>query len=136
MSVRFRGSNELFAFSIVLLGDTRGRIRAMARVFAVDCLEAVPNRFDLALLAAHRARELHNGALSSLPKNGHSAPVLALKEISVGEVNPCDIKGRLIETLQRVRPDDDGDSPEFERIDENAMLRAIEAMEKEAAQTE
>jgi hypothetical protein len=59
-----------------------------------------------------------------------------LKEISVGEVNPCDIKGRLIETLQRVRPDDDGDSPEFERIDENAMLRAIEAMEKEAPQTE
>lgn len=108
----------------------------MARVFAVDCLEAVPNRFDLALLAAHRARELHNGALSSLPKNGHSAPVLALKEIAAGEVNPCDIKGRLIETLQRVRPDDDGDSPEFERIDENAMLRAIEAMEKEAPQTE
>ncbi|WP_428408385.1 DNA-directed RNA polymerase subunit omega [Hyphococcus sp.] len=108
----------------------------MARVFAVDCLDAVPNRFDLTLLAARRAREVHNGAPSAIPANGHSAPVLALKEIAAGAICPRDIENRLIESLRRVRPADDDDRPEFERIDEGAMLAALNTLGEESVRHE
>lgn len=58
----------------------------MARVTVEDCLEQISNRFDLARVAAKRARQLVRGADSRLPWDDHKATVLALREIAGGYV--------------------------------------------------
>lgn len=58
----------------------------MARVTIQDCLEHIPSRFDLTLVAAKRARQLARGAEARLPWNGHKSTVLALQEIAQGVV--------------------------------------------------
>lgn len=98
----------------------------MARVVADDCLEHVPNRFDLVLLAARRARELLAGDAPAIDVNGHGAPVAALKEIAAGAITRPEIKERLIRSLQRIQADESDDEPEeFSMMDEQAMLDAV-----------
>lgn len=58
----------------------------MARVTIQDCLEHIPNPFELTMVAAKRARQLARGAEARLPWNGHKSTVLALQEIAKGEV--------------------------------------------------
>lgn len=60
----------------------------MARITVEDCLEVVPNRFELILLAARRARQLHNGVEPTLDNAENDKPtVLALREIAAGHVD-------------------------------------------------
>lgn len=56
----------------------------MARVTVEDCLERIPNQFDLTLVAAKRARQLARGAEAHLPWGNHKSTVLALREIADG----------------------------------------------------
>lgn len=58
----------------------------MARITVDDCLHAIPNRFELTLVATQRARLLANGADSQLPPSRDKATVLALREIAAGLV--------------------------------------------------
>jgi DNA-directed RNA polymerase subunit omega len=58
----------------------------MARVTIQDCLEQIPSRFDLTMVAAKRARQLTRGAEAKLPWDGHKSTVLALREIAQGVV--------------------------------------------------
>lgn len=58
----------------------------MARVTVEDCLDNVDNRFDLVLLASKRARQLANGAESTLPWENDKPTVLALREIAAGNI--------------------------------------------------
>jgi DNA-directed RNA polymerase subunit omega len=58
----------------------------MARVTIQDCLEQIPSRFDLTMVAAKRARQLTRGAEARLPWDGHKSTVLALREIAQGMV--------------------------------------------------
>ena len=58
----------------------------MSRVTIQDCLEHIPSRFDLTLVAAKRARQLTRGAEAKIPWDGHKSTVLALKEIAGGLV--------------------------------------------------
>ncbi len=58
----------------------------MARVTVEDCLERIPNQFQLTLVAAKRARMLARGAEASLPWANHKSTVLALREIAEGHV--------------------------------------------------
>lgn len=58
----------------------------MARVTIQDCLEQIPSRFDLTMVAAKRARQLTRGAEAKLPWEGHKSTVLALREIAQGMV--------------------------------------------------
>ena len=60
----------------------------MARITIDDCLEQIPNRFQLTLVAAFRSRQLANGAESLIEKNGSNdkPSVIALREISAGLV--------------------------------------------------
>lgn len=58
----------------------------MANVTIQDCLERIPNPFDLTMVAAKRARQLARGAEARLPWNGHKSTVLALQEITGGHV--------------------------------------------------
>ena len=60
----------------------------MARVSVEDCVDKVPNRFDLVLLAAQRAREISGGAELTLDRDRDKNPVVALREIAETTVRP------------------------------------------------
>lgn len=74
----------------------------MARVTVEDCVEKVPNRFGLVLLAAHRARSISNGAALLLERDNDKNPVVALRELAEDKVDPEGLRENLITTLQRV----------------------------------
>jgi DNA-directed RNA polymerase subunit omega len=73
----------------------------MARVTVEDCIDKVDNRFDLVLLASHRARMISSGAQITLDRDNDKNPVVALREIAEQTVSPEDLKEDLIHTLQK-----------------------------------
>jgi DNA-directed RNA polymerase subunit omega len=73
----------------------------MARVTVEDCIEVVPNRFDLVLLAARRAREIAAGAHLTVDRNKDRNPVVALREIAELTVSLPNLQESLIKGLQR-----------------------------------
>ena len=74
----------------------------MARVTVEDCIEKVPNRFGLVLLAGHRARSIANGAALTLDRDNDKNPVVALRELAEDTVKPDELQENIIVTLQRV----------------------------------
>jgi DNA-directed RNA polymerase subunit omega len=74
----------------------------MARVTVEDCIEKVPNRFSLVLLAAHRARAISAGSQILVDRDNDKNPVVSLREIADDVVNSDDLRENLISTLQRV----------------------------------
>ena len=58
----------------------------MARVTVEDCVDKVPNRFELVMLAAHRAREISAGSPLTVDRDNDKNPVVALREIAEGKV--------------------------------------------------
>ncbi|MFW2831482.1 DNA-directed RNA polymerase subunit omega [Sphingomonas sp. ID0503] len=83
----------------------------MARVTVEDCVDKIPNRFDLVLLAAQRARQISGGAELLLDRDRDKNPVVALREIAEELVTPDDLKETLVNGLQRVQVDDE-DTPD------------------------
>ena len=83
----------------------------MARVTVEDCVDKIPNRFDLVLLAAQRARQISGGAELTLDRDRDKNPVVALREIAEETVTPTDLHEAVVSTLQRVRVVDD-DAPD------------------------
>ena len=79
----------------------------MARVTVEDCVDKIPNRFDLVLLAAQRAREISGGAELTVDRDRDKNPVVALREIAEETVRPVILKETLVTSLQRVLPEDD-----------------------------
>jgi DNA-directed RNA polymerase subunit omega len=74
----------------------------MARVTVEDCIEKVPNRFNLVLLAAHRARAISAGSQLMVDRDNDKNPVVALREIADDVVDSEELREALIGTLQRV----------------------------------
>jgi DNA-directed RNA polymerase subunit omega len=74
----------------------------MARVTVEDCIEKVPNRFDLVLTASHRARGILKGDLSTVDRDDDKNPVVALREIAAETVDLGVLGEGLIKKLQRV----------------------------------
>ena len=74
----------------------------MARVTVEDCVEKVPNRFSLVLLAAHRARAISAGSQILVDRDNDKNPVVALREIADDVVDADELKETLIASLQRV----------------------------------
>jgi len=58
----------------------------MARVTVEDCLDLIPNQFELTLVAAKRARQLARGAEAHMPWGNHKSTVLSLREVAEGHV--------------------------------------------------
>ncbi|MEH3107731.1 MAG: DNA-directed RNA polymerase subunit omega [Sphingomonas fennica] len=83
----------------------------MARVTVEDCVDKIPNRFDLVLLAAQRARQISGGAELTLDRDRDKNPVVALREIAEENVTPAELQESIVSTLQRVQVDDD-DAPD------------------------
>jgi DNA-directed RNA polymerase subunit omega len=92
----------------------------MARVTVEDCVAVVPNRFNLVLLAARRARELASGASMTVDKDNDKDPVVALREIAEQSISLEGLKESIIRSMQR-RTFQDGSDSELE----SEFLRAI-----------
>ena len=73
----------------------------MARVTVEDCIQKVDNRFDLVLLAAHRARMISSGSQITLDRDNDKNPVVALREIADGTISPGDLNEDLVHSLQK-----------------------------------
>jgi DNA-directed RNA polymerase subunit omega len=85
----------------------------MARVTVEDCIVKVPNRFDLVLLAAQRARNISRGEEPTLERDDDKNPVIALREIAEETVELAPLEADLIKSLQR--------APEPEPAEEEVM---------------
>ena len=83
----------------------------MARVTVEDCVDKVPNRFDLVLLAAHRARSISSGSELTIDRDRDKNPVVALREIAEQTVKPPELLEAMVLGMQRVQADDD-DTPD------------------------
>ena len=73
----------------------------MARVTVEDCIDKVANRFELILVASHRARLISSGSKITVERDNDKNPVVALREIAETTVSPGDIKEDLIHSLQK-----------------------------------
>ncbi len=73
----------------------------MARVTVEDCIDKVENRFDLVLLASHRARMISSGSQITVDRDNDKNPVVSLREIAETTVSPGDLKEDLIHSLQK-----------------------------------
>ena len=115
---------------------------SVARVTVEDCIEKVNNRFDLVLMAAHRARMISAGAGITVDRDNDKNPVVALREIGDGTISPEDLHEDLIHSMQKyvevdeperhtaplldANADNDGDT--FDTISEDELLRGIESL--------
>ncbi|WP_298427961.1 DNA-directed RNA polymerase subunit omega [Rhodoblastus sp.] len=116
----------------------------MARVTVEDCIDKVDNRFDLVLLASHRARMISSGSSITVARDNDKNPVVALREIADTTIAPDDLKEDFIHSLQKhvevdepeaevvptlVTPASDaaGDV-QFDRMTEEDLLRGLEGL--------
>ena len=120
----------------------------MARVTVEDCIDKVENRFDLVLLASHRARMISSGSQITVDRDNDKNPVVALREIAEKTVSPEDLKEDLIHSLQKYvevdepEPEvpligaaagekvdsDDREVATTERMTEEELLRGLEGL--------
>jgi DNA-directed RNA polymerase subunit omega len=123
----------------------------MARVTVEDCIDKVDNRFELVLLASHRARQISQGASITIDRDNDKNPVVALREIADETLSPDDLKEDLIHSLQKhvevdePEPDpstfvsagaiadgtEEDDAPEavnFDQMSEEELLAGIEGL--------
>jgi len=116
----------------------------MARVTVEDCVEIVPNRFELVLLAGQRARMISSGAPLTLDRDRDKNPVVALREIAEKTVEPANLSEELVKGLQRFVETDENEEEtlaiasaeaEGESLTEEELLSALKnETEQRAAQ--
>lgn len=101
----------------------------MARVTVEDCVEKIPNRFDLVMLASQRARDISSGAQETLPRDNDKNPVVALREIAEETVNFAELRDKIVLGLQKQQPQDDdvADEEISGAMAEEAALAAVQS---------
>ena len=95
----------------------------MARVTVEDCIDKIPNRFDLVLTAAQRARNIQKGELLTIDRDDDKNPVIALREIADETINVDQIEERIIQSMQRLN-----ESEEEVTVPDEASATADEDM--------
>jgi DNA-directed RNA polymerase subunit omega len=109
----------------------------MARVTVEDCVTRVPNRFNLVLLAANRARAIAAGGPLTLERDNDKNPVVALREIAEDTVDPTALRETLIGSLQRVDEHSEAEEeaetlallsdPTHAQMSEQELVRALQS---------
>ena len=102
----------------------------MARVTVEDCIDKVENRFELVLLASHRARMIASGTSILVSRDNDKNPVVALREIADEKIAPDDLKEDLIHSLQKHV---EVDEPEAETVPMLAATTPASAAAKAAS---
>ncbi|PVH27750.1 DNA-directed RNA polymerase subunit omega [Pararhodobacter oceanensis] len=116
----------------------------MARVTVEDCVDKVPNRFELVVLAAHRAREIASGGELTVDRDNDKNPVVSLREIAEETQGADALRERLIESMRTqnevdlpveddmaMRMGAQDDTPEHDDMTEEQMLRQLVAAQSE-----
>jgi DNA-directed RNA polymerase subunit omega len=99
----------------------------MARVTVEDCVDKIPNRFDLVLLAAQRAREISGGAELTVDRDRDKNPVVALREIAEENIRPKELRESVVVGLQKILPDDEDEADEIGSLSQSAEALRITA---------
>jgi DNA-directed RNA polymerase subunit omega len=110
----------------------------MARVTVEDCVDKVPNRFELVMLASHRAREITAGSPATVDRDNDKNPVVSLREIAEETQSADSLRERMIESHQTQievdEPEEDQmallmvgeiDRPLSDDMSEERLLRAL-----------
>lgn len=124
----------------------------MARVTVEDCIDEdkIPDRFELVLLAAHRARLIAQGSRATVPPDNDKNPVIALREIAEKSIDSGDLREHFIHSLQKHVEIDEPETSEvpligtledvvgassvedlpdeYERMTEGDLLRGLEGL--------
>lgn len=123
----------------------------MARVTVEDCIDKVPNRFELVLLASHRARTISQGAPLTVDRDNDKNPVVALREIADETIDKDDMREDLVHSMQKhvevdepepdlvpmltaegevAQVEDDADAADVavDRMTEEDLLRGLEGL--------
>jgi DNA-directed RNA polymerase subunit omega len=121
----------------------------MARVTVEDCIDKVPNRFELVLLAAHRGRMISQGAPLTVDRDNDKNPVVALREVAEETVRADDLREDYVHSLQKhveVDEPEENETPlltqgenetqqsarepeeQFERMSEEDLLRGLDGL--------
>ena len=123
----------------------------MARVTVEDCIDKLPNRFELVLLSAHRARMISQGAPLTVERDNDKNPVVALREIADETVNKDDLREEYIHAMQKhvevdepeqsevpliqqsgdmsvINDQPEADQADMERMTEEELLRGLEGL--------
>ena len=114
----------------------------MARVTVEDCVVKVPNRFELVLLAAQRAREITSGAPLSLDRDDDKNPVVALREIADETIHLDHLRDSVVRGMQKhVEMDEPEEAPELDQVlfgiaDPTGPIIAEDATDEEAVEEE
>ena len=94
----------------------------MARVTVEDCVEKVPNRFELVLLAGQRSRDIANGSELQLDRDRDKNPVVALREIAEDKLDVDGLKDSLVRGLQRHVEQDEPEEEDMLEMAAAALL--------------
>ena len=121
----------------------------MARVTVEDCIDKLPNRFELVLMSAHRARMVSQGAPLTIERDNDKNPVVALREIAEETIDREDLREDFVHSMQKhvevdepeesevpllsggeiVAPEAAQDTPDdLERMTEEELLRGLEGL--------
>jgi DNA-directed RNA polymerase subunit omega len=124
----------------------------MARVTVEDCIDKVENRFELVLLASHRARMISSGAPLTVDRDRDKNPVVALREVADETIRPDDLREQLIHSMQKYVEVDEPEAEavpmigapaaegaggedgeiQFDRMSEEDLLRGLEGLQPPA----
>jgi DNA-directed RNA polymerase subunit omega len=97
----------------------------MARVTVEDCIEEIPNRFELVVLTSERARNISSGAPLTVERNNDKNPVIALREIAAGNIDIEKLRDSQIANLQKNNKlDDITDENLYAENQESVVLEA------------
>jgi DNA-directed RNA polymerase subunit omega len=120
----------------------------MARVTIEDCIDKVPNRFELVLLAAHRGRMISQGAPLTVDRDNDKNPVVALREVAERTIRADDLREDYVHSLQKhveVDEPEESETPllaaagenearsqepqeQYERMSEEDLLRGLDGL--------
>lgn len=89
----------------------------MARVTVEDCIEKIPNRFELVMVAAQRARKIGSGAALTIDRDNDKNPVVALREIADETISIDDLKEELVRSHQRIIINDDDEEDVIDQME-------------------
>ena len=110
----------------------------MARVTIEDCIDKLPNRFELVLLASHRARAIGQGTPLTIDRDNDKDPVVALREIASTNINTDDLREEFIHAMQKQVEVDEPEATEMPLIGHSGFMShdSVQAPEEMEQMTE